>query len=548
MEILRKLKSNIYLRVHLHLYLYLFLLISVLFVYGQVRNYSFISFDDCQYITDNSFVKDGLSAKNIRWAFTSLRAANWHPLTWLSHMVDVELYGLDAGHHHMTSVIIHIVNSFLLFYLINAMTGAVWRSFFVASIFALHPMHVESVVWISERKDLLCALFWFLTMISYVKYAQKSEIKRFIPVMLFFILGLMSKPMIVTLPFVLILMDMWPLGRIRYGQAIPIQNFNGITVYKSLIEKIALFLLALICVITTLIAQKNGGAVAPVSDYSLILRLYNVIVGYAKYIQMMFWPSAQSILYPRAEHVSLPAFALALMVLIFASVAAVKAYKKRAYFIVGWLWFLGTLVPVVGFVQVGMQGLADRYTYISYTGLSFIFIWFIAEWAGKVKKRQVISLIAGFLLLLAMMVKAHREVRFWENSISLYKHAISSTENNYVVYRFLGNEYMAVGMYDEAFASYNESLKINPLYLLGLNDLGNAYVNTGQYNEAINVYMKALSISPDLEKTHNNIGVVFAKQGHLDKAITHFKMALSIKKDYHDADVNLKKALDLLKE
>lgn len=531
-----------------HLYLGLIILISVLFVYGQIRSYDFISFDDGQYVTENSVVKQGLSVNNIIWAFTSFEAANWHPLAWVSHMVDVELYGLDAGHHHLTSLMIHIVNSFLLFYLINMMTCALWPSFFVAAIFALHPMHVESVVWVSERKDVLCAFFWFLTMICYVQYVKKKKIRGLVLVIFCFILGLMSKPMIVTLPFVLVLMDIWPLGRINYGQVMAKEKFAAITLSKSLIEKIPLFLLSFTCVIMTLNAQKYGGAIVSVSEYSSMLRSFNIVMGYVKYIQMMFWPSSQSVLYPRAEYVSLLSFVPSLMGLILVTVASVIKFKEKPYFTIGWLWFLGTLVPVVGFVQAGMQGLADRYTYIPYIGLSFLPIWFLAEWASQEKKKQRICSIVGCLCIFAMMLKAHKEVGFWENGISLYTHAINSTKDNYVVYRFLGNDYMAFGMYDEAFTCYNKSLEINSHYLSGLIDLGNAYSKTSKNELAVDVYIKALNIFPGSEKIHNNLGVAFAKQGALDKAIAHFQIALSIKNDYQDAKQNLKKALSLQKD
>ncbi|MFQ5486237.1 MAG: glycosyltransferase family 39 protein, partial [Desulfobacterales bacterium] len=326
-----------------------FLILATLTVYWQVRNHEFIGYDDDGYVTENPLVKNALTLNNIIWAFKSTHKSNWHPLTWLSHMLDVQLFGMNPGHHHMTSVLFHILNSLLLFAVFNRMTGKLWQSGFVAAMFALHPLHVESVVWVSERKDVLSTFFWMLALWSYARYAEHPDMNRSLPVMGFFALGLMAKPMVVTLPFVLLLLDFWPLKRIQIHASPDITgNPQLLSLSRVIWEKTPLFFLSLISCVVTFFVQKKGGAISPSEIHPIPDRLINTLISYTKYIQKMIWPDNLAILYPYPSAIywwqAIGAFVL-LSVITF---LAIRNLKKLPWFGVGWFWYLGTLVPVIG--------------------------------------------------------------------------------------------------------------------------------------------------------------------------------------------------------
>ena len=384
----------------------LFLIITTFAVYWQVHNHDFINLDDDLYITENDQVQKGLSRESVVWAFTTTHAANWHPLTWLSHMVDFQLYGLNPKGHHLTNVFFHLLNTLLLFFVLQRMTGALWRSGFVAALFALHPLHVESVAWVAERKDVLSTLFWLLTIWAYTWYVERPRRTRYLLTLLTFTLGLMAKPMLVTLPFVLLLLDYWPLGRFQVGQldtalSAPGQaSLSTRSVWSQTLrliwEKAPFFALAAASSIVTFLVQKGGGAVRPWERFPITIRIANGLVSYVKYMGKMIWPSDLAVFYPHPG-ASLPIWqaVAAGLLLLSISIAAIRLAKNHPYLAVGWLWYLGTLVPIIGFVQVGGQALADRYTYVSLIGLFIIIAWGVSDIVAKWRYQRVVFIIAA---------------------------------------------------------------------------------------------------------------------------------------------------------
>ncbi|MBC8198731.1 MAG: tetratricopeptide repeat protein [Desulfobacteraceae bacterium] len=511
----------------------LFLALTVLAVYWQVGNHEFVNYDDRDYITENQHVQAGLTLKSIAWAFTSTHASNWHPLTWLSHMLDCQVYGLNSGGHHFTSVFFHILNSILLFLVFKRMTGAFWESAFVAALFAVHPLHVESVAWVAERKDVLSTFFWMLTMGAYILYIQNPGIKKYLLTVLLFALGLMAKPMLITLPFVLLLLDYWPLGRLnKRSHAFPL-----------LWEKIPLFVLAAASSIVTFFVQQSGGAVRSLDALPLFVRISNALVSYISYIVKMILPHNMAILYPHPKDFSIWQVAGACLLLVFISFMAVKTFKRRPYFLVGWLWYLGTLVPVIGLVQVGSQSMADRYTYVPLTGIFIIIAWGISDLAARWRYKKEGLAAATAVFLSVLMVITWFQVRHWTNSITLFKHAINVTANNSVAHNNLGVAFADQGKIAEAIKHYTETLRIRPSYANAHNNIGNALADQGKISEAIKHYIEALRIRPDFAKAHNNIGNALADQGKISEAIKHYIEALRIRPDFAKAHNNIGNAL-----
>lgn len=376
----------------------LFLVMAILAVYLQVRNHDFINFDDDLYVTINPHVQAGLTLDSITWAFTSTRASNWHPLTWLSHMLDCQIYGMNPGQHHLTNVLFHILNTLLLFFVFMRMTKDLWQSGFVAALFALHPLHVESVVWLAERKDVLSTFFWMLTLWSYVRYVERSGLNRYLPVLFFFILGLMAKPMLVTLPFVLLLLDYWPLKRFRLGSSEDGQDCRPERFYLGFIwEKIPLFLLSAGSSVITYMVQKSSGAVSTLAVIPVHVRIANAIVSYVSYIGKMIWPHNLTILYPYLKSIIYWQVVGAGLLLAVITVVVFRMMKTKPYVAVGWFWFLGTLVPVIGLVQVGLQAMADRYTYVPLIGLFIMVAWGVPDILGKWRYKKKCSLYRQYL-------------------------------------------------------------------------------------------------------------------------------------------------------
>jgi len=508
----------------------LFLVLITLTCYWQIKNHDFINYDDDVYVTENHNVQNGLTFESLSWAFTTNHGSNWHPLTWVSHMLDIELFGEKAGRHHLVNVLFHTANSLLLFFIIRRMTGAVWQSAFIAALFALHPLHVESVAWVAERKDVLSTFFWMLTIWAYVRYVERPWAGRYLPVVGFFVLGLMSKPMLVTLPFVLLLLDYWPLGRFQFGQP-------GIR--RLVFEKVPLFSLSLASCVATYIAQHSGGAVISLTAYSLGVRIANALVVYTAYVGKMIWPSNMAVLYPFQPAIPLWKIAVAFLLLLAISWAAVKNIKKRPFFAVGWLWYLGTLVPVIGLVQVGLQSMADRYTYVPLIGLFIIISWGASEITAQWRYRHEIlgAVSAGIILVLTSVTWF--QIQYWDNSISLFERAIRVTQNNYVAHNNLGNSLEKLGRSDEAIGYFTKALKINPGYSEAHSNMGISLLSKGRLHEAIHHFSKALGINPFYAGAHNNLGVALTKLGRTEEAIRHYAEALRLKTDNAAAHYNL---------
>ncbi|MBU4345666.1 MAG: tetratricopeptide repeat protein, partial [Proteobacteria bacterium] len=551
----------------------LFLVLTVLAVYWQVGDHEFVNYDDNDYITENQQVQAGLTLKSIAWAFTSTHASNWHPLTWLSHMLDCQIYGLNPRGHHFTSVFFHILNSILLFLIFKRMTGAFWKSAFVAALFALHPLHVESVAWAAERKDVLSTFFWMLTTGAYILYVENPGIKKYLLTILLFTLGLMAKPMLITLPFVLLLLDYWPLGRFqvrkpeaaqrseekpqkdtkskkrksRKGSAKNAVQAKKTTrsdcqwslVLKLIQEKIPLFVLAAVSSVVTFFVQQSGGAVESLDALPLAVRISNSIVSYINYIIKMILPHNLAVLYPHPGMPPVWQVAGACLLLVFISFIAVKTLRRYPYFAVGWLWYLGTLVPIIGLVQVGLQSMADRYTYIPLTGIFIIIAWGIPDLVAKWRYKKEGLAAASAILLSILMALTWFQLRHWANSITLFKHAINITANNSVAHNNLGNALKDQGKISEAIKHFTEALRIKPDYVFAHNNLGNALKDQGKISEAIVHYYEALRINPDFGLAHNNLGNVLADQGKISEAIKHYTEALRINPNHADAHYNL---------
>ena len=524
----------------------IFLVVSILAVYWQVQDHEFINYDDDSYITENEHVQLGLTGESIVWTFTTPYASNWHPMTWLSHMLDYELYGDHPRGHLLTNVLLHITNTLLLFMVLLRLTGAIWQSAFVAVLFALHPLNVGSVAWAAERKNVLSTFFWLLTMWVYISYVNNPSIKKYLWLALFFALGLMSKPMLVTLPFVLLLLDYWPLRRwnIQNTNGSIEQTTNSVPLSRLILEKIPLLLLVIGSIITTLIAQQMSGAVKSLDVFSLKERFINALISYLSYLQKMVLPSNLSVFYPYPEG-SLPVWkgVLCGMVLVGITILAVKRIRKAPYFMVGWFWYLGTLVPVIGIVQVGAQAMADRYAYVPLIGIFIILAWGISGLLEKWDKRKKVLPIAAGVVILILMVVSWVQASHWKNSITLFKHSISVTENQYpslaVVYNNLGQALAKKGNIGAAITHYKTAIKLDPNLVKAYVNLGAILSKTSRFEEAKTYYKEAIRVNPNSHTAYYNLANTLSRQGDMEKAITHYKTAIKINPIYLQAHVNL---------
>lgn len=524
--------------------------IALLFVtfsiYRQAGNHQFLNFDDNVYVTSNPNMAGGLTYKNIIWAFTSVEAYNWHPITRLSHLMDVQLYGMEPRGHHFTSVAIHSISTLLLFVLFFRLTGAVWQSSFVAALFALHPLHVESVAWVAERKDVLSALFCFLTLILYSGYVTKQRPALYFLALFSFILGLMSKPMLVSLPIIMLLLDLWPLGRFSIdGQEPPVDGWPGRL--KPLIrEKIPFVVLSVISAYITIFAQSKGGAVAGLNVVPFWLRIENALVSYAKYIGKTVYPHDLAVLYPFPSSIPLWQIISSLVILLALSAGVIRAGRSYPYLVVGWLWFLITLVPVIGLVQVGSQAMADRYSYIPLTGLFIMAAWGVPDMLEGVRYRQSLLNLLYIAVICIVAALTSKQLGHWKNNSTLYRHTLSVTDGNYTIHNNLGYELAKNGELDAAIREYRKAVEINPGYVDARNNLGLALAGKGGLAAAIVEYRKALLINPDDSKVRNNLGAAFQATGDFDAAIPEFQKAVTINPDYADAHYNLGTAFETI--
>ncbi|MEI6702168.1 MAG: tetratricopeptide repeat protein [Deltaproteobacteria bacterium] len=521
------------------------LIVVTLAIYLPAVNHEFISFDDPSYVTKNSHVSSGITVNTVKWAITSIDEANWHPITWLSHMTDVELYGMNPRGHHLNSIIIHTISAVLLLLLLYRLTGSLWHSSFVATLFALHPLHVESVAWVAERKDLLSAFFWFLTLLLYSEYVKKpreviSGNSSLIPhpssvlyilALVSFVLGLMSKPMLVTLPIVLLLMDFWPLDRYRHDekeQAPPRRTDRVLALIK---EKIPFFACSLFSGIITIYAQHKGGATRTLDEIPFILRAENALIAYIKYIFKTIWPHDLAVLYPMPSAFPLWQVIGSLLVLIIVSVFAMMVGRRFPYIPVGWFWFLITLIPVIGLLQVGVQSMADRYSYIPSIGLYIMAAWGTSDLTrGLQQQKNILALTAGVVILVSAAL-TWRQLGYWRESISLYRHTLQVTTGNYLINNNLGLDLAEKGDLDAAIKAYQESLRIKPDYSKAHYNLGVALAEKGDLDAAIKEFRAAILIEPNYMKAHSNLGLALGKKGDLDSAIREYKTALQITPD-----------------
>lgn len=507
-------------------------------VYLQVGDHPFLAyFDRIDCVTNNPHIEGGLTVRNIVWALTSFDAFNWHPITWLSHMAVAQFGGMDPGAHHLANVAIHAASSVLLFLLFLRMTGAMWQSWFVAALFGLHPMHVESVAWVAERKDVLSAFFGFLTLFLYAEYAaRKPNPVPYTLALSSFLLGLMSKSMLVTLPVVMLLIDFWPLARFR-----PATGEKGVSARAAALfrEKIPFFAASLAVAIMTVYAQRHGGALKDLYERPLEQRIENALVSYARYVFKAVWPRDLAFLYPYPA--SFPPWQVAgsLCLLILVSLGAVRFRRRLPFLAAGWFWFLVTLVPVIGLVQVGEQSMADRYSYLPLIGLFIIVAWGVPELLSGVRYRAAIQALSASAVIVAFAALTWKQAGFWRDDITLYRHTLQVTDGNYSIMNKLGLALAEKGDLDGAIRAYHDALKLRPDDVQTHNNLGLALAGKGNPAAAIREYRTALQINPANPEAHCNLGAALADTGNLDAAIAEYREALRIKPNITEALNNL---------
>jgi hypothetical protein len=528
----------------------LLLVVSTLTAYWHLLFCDFISFDDPFYVTGNPQVLAGLDRANIVWAFTSFHSSNWHPLTWLSHMLDCELFGLHPVGHHLTNLLIHLGNTLLLFLFLRETTHQTWRSFIVAALFSLHPLHVESVAWVSERKDVLSTFFWMLALIAYVAHVRQPRLYRYLLVLFLFALGLMAKPMVVTFPFVLLLLDYWPLRRADsppYGLAfegeLPTRENPGVVWGRLLLEKVPFLLLSVASSVVTILAQAEGRAFRSLDIIPFGMRVSNALVSYAHYMYMMLWPQGLSVFYPHPVGSVDPWLVFVSAILLAGlSATAIRLALGRPYLLVGWLWYLGTLVPVIGLLQVGDQAMADRYTYIPLIGLFVAMVWGFSDLFAACGVRRIFVVALVGTICLALIDGTQSQLRYWQNNETLFQRALRVTRDNYVAHLMLAQVAKADGKPYKALFHKNKAVEINPLFVAKThNRWGYFLAQQGQMDEAIEDFEEAIRICPDYANAHKNLGVVLARKGRLDEAIAHFTEVLRLSPGDPDAREGLKK-------
>lgn len=492
----------------------------VLVVYARTGWFSFVPYDDNVYVYQNAIVLKGLTVEGIRWAFTRFSHANWFPLTWISHMFDVELFGLNAGGHHLTSVLFHLLATITLFALLWKMTKEAWLSGFATALFAIHPLRAESVVWVAERKDVLCCFFSLLALLAYVAYAERRTVWRYLVVVAVFALALMSKPMAVTLPFVMLLLDLWPLRRVDFSRP----STTGWLVA----EKIPLLVFSFASSVVTVMAQEAGGAVRTLEQIPLGTRAANAVVAYVRYIGKMFWPVDLAVFYPYTPTISPLAILGAGLLLLAATAAVVLTVKKLPFLATGWFWFLGTLVPVIGIVQVGAQSIADRYTYFPDIGLAIV-----VAWGGHLLLRRLatpkdLEMVLGIAIVIILSIVTWRQVGYWKNGVTLFSHAIEVTTKNSIANSNLGMALLEDDRPADAVRYFDAAVRIAPNYLDARINLANTLARLKRTDDAIAQYEAVLKLDPRLPDVENNLGVALAWKGDVPDAVRHFNAALKI--------------------
>jgi Flp pilus assembly protein TadD len=531
------------------LFISILLGLVTLVIFWPVTSHEFVNFDDGLYVTDNPWVQQGLTLKGVVWALGSCHASNWHPLVWLSHMLDCSLFGMFAGGHHLTNLLFHVANTILLFLFLHRVTGALWRSGLVAALFAWHPLHVESVAWVAERKDLLSTLFLILSLWAYVRYVERPHWRRYCMPLLLFALGLMCKPMLVTLPFVLLLLDVWPLRRIQFptptsGQRAEVGKETLISPWRAhwwnlLKEKWPFFILSTLSCAITVCAQQHGGAIKDLETTSLALRLTNAVATYGLYLGKAIWPVDLAILYPLAGQPPLLEAVCSALILAAVSVFACWTLRQRPAVAVGWLWYLGTLIPVIGLVQVGAQAMADRYTYVPLIGVFIAAVWAVGDWRPQwrigrwCKNTLAGGALAGFALVTG------KQLQYWQNGVTLFEHATRITKDNYIAHNNLGTALSHQGRTAEAIVEFTQALRVYPNYTKAHFNLATDLASQGQSTQAIAHLTEVLRLAPAEAEAHNNLGVMLAQQGQIEAAMEHFVTAIRLKPSYLKSHLNL---------
>lgn len=501
-------------------------------------------YDDAEYVVNNPHVTSGVTLENVQWAFESGYAANWHPLTWLSHMVDCQLFGLKPFGHHLTSILLHALSTVLVFLFLHGLTGSLWRSLMVAALFGWHPLHVESVAWIAERKDVLSAFFGLLMLIFYTRYAreddainQKPETKNWsfdfqLPPdywlsLFFFALGLMSKPMLVTWPFVLLLLDYWPLARLNSGH-----------VWRLVKEKTPFFALAAATSVVTFLAQRQGEAVVTIASMPVGIRMGNALISYCSYLGKLLWPANLAAFYPLPKQLLIWNVVLAGSLLIGISTLLLMR-RRHPFLLMGWLWFCGTLVPVIGLVQVGSQAMADRYTYLPSLGIFILTVWGAYELICRCRLQMVVLSVSAAMVLIPCIMVTRKQIGYWHDSETLFRHALAVTEENSIAHFNLGVANNDQGQVDEAIGQFQAVIQINPEDVEARASLGNVLDKKGQTDAAISQYQEALRLRPGYALAHNNLGLIFVKKGLTAQAVSQYEEAINLKPDLAEAHINL---------
>jgi Flp pilus assembly protein TadD len=503
----------------------------VALVYARVLGHEFVNYDDDRYVTANARVVHGLTPTGFAWALSATHAANWHPLTWLSHMLDVELYGLDAAGHHLTSVALHAANAVLLLLALHALTGAFWQSAVVAALFAVHPLRVESVAWIAERKDVLSGLCWMLTLGAYARYVRRPGWGRYLVLAVCFAAGLMAKPMLVTLPCVLLLLDAWPLGRL-----------GSTPVRRHVAEKLPLLALSAASAAVTVVAQRHGGALQDGETWSATERLTHAAVAYVLYLWKTVWPARLACFYPHpagAGGIPISHALGAAALLGLATFLALRARCRQPWLLFGWLWFLGTLVPVIGFVQVGSQAMADRYAYLPLVGVYVAVVWGVAAAVASRPGLRRAAVAAATAVIAALALATVVQAGRWANSRTLFEHALAVTDGNYVACNNLGSALLDAGDAEHAAAQFRAALEIRSEFAPAHNNLGLLRVRAGDPAGAVAHFERAVALDPRFAEAHNNLGAALQRLGRLEQAARHFERALDLEADHGRAHNNL---------
>jgi len=530
---------------HFQKFALIFISLATLITYRQVFSLGFINYDTPLYISDNLKVLSGLTISNIKWAFLTNFFSNWHPLTWMSHMLDVDIWGTNPGGHHATNLFLHILNSILIFKIFQKLTSCNWQSMMLATLFALHPLHIESVAWLAERKDVLSTFFFLLSIIAYVNYVRNQNIFRYVLIILIFSLALMSKPMVVTFPFILLLFDFWPLQRLNINSDSFSHQFilNNSPRISFLLEKIPFFLLSALCSWFTLFAQK--GNIASLESISFTDRIINVFVAYLDYIALSFWPTKLAIIYPYQGSPSLEKMFFSFSLIGVATFFSVFLRKKCPWMLFGWLWFLGTLIPVIGIVQVGYQSIANRYTYIPHIGLFIIIIWsvsFIFNYFHLSKK--VIVVLSIFMIIGSSLATQH-ELKYWENDKTLFSRALEVTKRNFIAENDLGRYFLSINNLREAENHFLKALEFNPQLNIAHTNLATLYSRKGETQKAIEHHLISLKIAPYAVETsflsNYSLATEYEKLGNLVQSLYHYKKAIEMKPNCVPAYINVGK-------